>query len=709
MRFRERLKTDIFLNFNLTQFGVTIIGGLVIFLIGLMAVPGVMNHWWEPTKTAFVIMIFLGLISLAATWRYNLALLALSRSQSSGEDLPEPVWDLLRKASFDLPLRLLLLTFILWPLATLSFGAWLMADQLLSPEEAIRGMLVGPLYCPIQGMILFYSTRHSLRRMGPLFREAGQEWSGERRGWLGMQGKLMMSFAFLAVVPLLAGVLINGVQNERAAMTTNLDQVCGALEEVQASCQAPFAGEDWESAVGKASGRNGIPEDTHFMVAAASKKIIFGNLPRAARREWRNEISKGPKKGECRRLQIPGKRQFVVMRFFEDPGVWISAVTSPFPKSSLLWGRIGLTLALVAIIMSMGVLLGFLAAQDVGSSIKELKEAAGKAAAGDFVQVTRFLPDDEMSELAVGFNTLVASIHGQLSHSSELIARVRQVIEGLNEQTAGVSGIADQQREVINEQTALAREASKESQEVTRTAGEIKERAHAARHQMSEASESCLTAQDILNEVTEVVSVITQSSQRIATQMEVLEVNYHRMDEVVKIIEDVAERTQMLALNAALEAGAEGKKGSRFSVVAGEVQRLSEKISEQAKTIRKLFFAIRKSSLESAQAIDEGKDRADEGPKWITKLGQSLEGIQRRTSAAAGSMQQIADMTDQQSRTLEQMKIIVSEIQSVTSVVDDMSTGAEKMVERLDKLADHLRELVREDEAGTKKTDQGRE
>jgi methyl-accepting chemotaxis protein len=176
--------------------------------------------------------------------------------------------------------------------------------------------------------------------------------------------------------------------------------------------------------------------------------------------------------------------------------------------------------------------------------------------------------------------------------------------------------------------------------------------------------------------------------------MENLESNYRRMEEVVRIIDDIAERTEILSLNAALEAGTRAEAGDRISVVATEVQRLSERISEQTADIRALFNEIRRSSLEMAQAIDVARDRAKEGPQWLRRLTDSLKGIENRARAATGSMADIVNMTGEQTQSLEQMKILISEIQAVASVIDEVNAGAESTVERLNSLAAHLRQLV---------------
>jgi methyl-accepting chemotaxis protein len=176
--------------------------------------------------------------------------------------------------------------------------------------------------------------------------------------------------------------------------------------------------------------------------------------------------------------------------------------------------------------------------------------------------------------------------------------------------------------------------------------------------------------------------------------MQTLERNYRRMEEVVGIIDDIAERTEVLAMNAALEAAGRQEDGGRFGVVASEVQRLSVRISEQTVGIGRLFRELRRASMEMSQAIEASRNRASQGPRWIEKLVASLKDIDRRAALAGRSMNEIAAMTEKQSQALEQMKFMVSEIQSVARVIEEASEKAGASVTTLHSHALRLQTLV---------------
>jgi len=696
MTIKERLDKDVFLHFNLVQVGVTVAGCLIIFFFILEACPGLMGMSWELLIRGAPVGILLGVLSLTYNSSYLKVLFDLERFTLRGREMESGAWARLQEATYKLPLRLLLLTFLMWPPGIGVIALWMKLTGILNLEDSVRIAVCGLLFSPLQGLVLFYSTRYSMRRLSTLLHELGHGITGERRGGLGIREKLIASFVCLAVIPLLAGVLISQVQRERVAVNFRLNDVCRALDRVQASAGQENSAESWERAGRAALQGGGLPEGTSFLVTDEHGGLVSGEFDRAARKVWREGMAEGAAGGECQRMPLPGQRRFIVMKYYRDPEVWISAVTFPFPPAAPFWSSHGVTMVLVAVVIVIGVFLGFVAAADVGTPVRRLSETAAAAARGERAQASGFLPDDELSELSFGFNSLVASIHQELARSSELVAQVREVNAGLGEQTKSIAQLGARQRQVIDEQNSLSVQASGNAEEVTRASSEIKERAHSTQYQMDEVAVATQEADTTLGEVSKIIQDMMDHSELIWTKMENLESKYRRMEEVVKIIDDIAERTEMLSLNAALEAGTRTEVGDRLSVVATEVQRLSERISEQTADIRALFNEIRRASMEMAQAIDVARARAQEGPQWLKRLTDSLRGIENRARAAAGSMAEIVNMTGEQGQALEQMKILISEIQAVASVIDEVSAGAESTMERLNSLAGHLRQLVEE-------------
>jgi hypothetical protein len=407
MDMKERLKKDIFLHFNLVQVGVTVVGCFIIFFFMLEACPGLMGMRGELASRGAPVGILLGALSLAYNFPFIKALFGLERFTFAGREMEPSAWAELQEATHRLPLRLLLLTFLMWPPGIAVIALWMKLSGVLNLTDSIRIAVCGVLYSPLQGLILFYSTRYSMRLLAALLHETGHGVTGERRGGLGIRTKLIGSFVCLAVVPLLAGVLISQVQRERVAVNLRLDDVCRALDRVQASAGPVSTAQAWEQAAQSTKQGGGLPEGTSFLVTDRKGGLLAGQFDRAARKVWRQGVESPPAAGECLKMPVPGQRRFMVMKYYQAPGIWISAVTFPFPEAAPFWSSYGVTLLLVVVVIGIGVFLGIVAAADVTKPVRQLSETAAAAARGQWAQASGFLPDDELSELSFGFNSLI--------------------------------------------------------------------------------------------------------------------------------------------------------------------------------------------------------------------------------------------------------------------------------------------------------------
>jgi methyl-accepting chemotaxis protein len=688
----ERLRSDPFLSFNLMQVTVTVGGALVLLLFMFQAVPVLAYYPGEVLIRGLIAGGVGGAVAIAANARYLLALRTFTRAAASGRTVPAEAAERLSKTSSNLPARLLILTVILWTLMPLLLGLWLKLSRIVGMEDAIRLGLTGLIYSPIQGLLLFYCSRLTLRGLGRRASAAGIELEETSRGRLGLRAKLVVGYACLAAVPLLAGLMVTDVSRERQVTEANLDRVCAALGQAYAQATAVDP-PDWRAAFKDNELVRSAPPGTAFQVTDRSGNILFGNLDLDGRMFWQGEIGRR-ESADCYRHPVPGGSRFLVLSFFRDPEVWVGAETGPRPPRASLARRYGGTLILAAVLIGLGLLLALLASEDVSAPLRELSRAAELASRGEYVRVSGVAPGDELGGLALGFNRLLALIERESARSNGRLDRAREASVELADRTARIQGIVARNRQVIDEQSSLSVEASGGCGEVTRAAAEIKERAHRTQSQMEEVVQACRDSAKILQGVTSGMGGIVQGSADLGREMEALEQNYRRMEEVIRIIDEIAESTEMLGLNAALEVGREEGRGGRFAVVATEVQHLSERIGQQTSDIKKLFGELRGSSLEMAQTIEAGRDRAAETPRWIEKLGQAIVGIEKRSGGASESMREIVGMTDQQSRALDRMKVMVTEIQSVAAVMDEVSAGAEGAMERLNELSDRLKKIL---------------
>jgi len=689
--FMKRTRDNPGIHAFVTQVGVTVTGSLVLLLFMIAAVPLIKYYFWSFFWRGLIAGLVGGGFSILFNWRSNRSLFNLARLVEKGEDLPERTKNELEAAVSTLPLRLFFLTLLLWPATTLTLGFWMNLAGILPLNDAIRLGITGVLYCPLQGFIFYYLARVSMRSLVN-YLYSGDEDGHIVIGQLGLKARLIWSFVCLSIIPLLAGVILYGVHKEHEAIDRNLHRTCLALE----ALHAHGSGKDgsWDKAIKEVTAGTDLPGSIRFMVVDDSGGLQGGGMGWQARQVWDREFEDTKKAGFCDHHPIAGTSQYVAMRYFPDPGVYISASLYPLSETQHFSFFSGMTLVLSVFVIGLGTFLGYLAAGDVVKTLDGLSEQAAKLAKGRYTPISGIMVDKEIRGLVDSLNSLSESINQELKKSKMTVLETKEIINDLAQCSVELQNHADRQREILDEHGPMVTLAGDKTEQVTAAAGSIRNEAQASRDHMLEVFQHSGAAGDILRNLQEIVKGVDEASTVLVGEMEKLESNYLRMEEVVTIIDDVADRSEMVALNASLESsGSEGGR-SRFSVVASEIQRLAESISRQTDAIKTIFNQVRDSSVEMVQYIEINRSKSADAPEWSSKLMQALEDIRMKSHNASGAMEKIEGRAVEQNEAVEQMRMVVGEIKSMADIMDQASSGTERTSRKLAELSQKLQEIV---------------
>ena len=168
-----------------------------------------------------------------------------------------------------------------------------------------------------------------------------------------------------------------------------------------------------------------------------------------------------------------------------------------------------------------------------------------------------------------------------------------------------------------------------------------------------------------------------------------------RIGTVVEVIDEIADRSDLLALNAALEGAKAGEAGRGFSIVAAEMRRLAENVMESTKEIKNLITEIREATHAAKEASDGNKKMAGEGEQLGSNAMQSVSGILSGIQETSDAARVIHLATQQQRTATEQVVQSMSEIEEVTRQAQSGSKQATGAASELTRLAERLAELVR--------------
>jgi methyl-accepting chemotaxis protein len=164
---------------------------------------------------------------------------------------------------------------------------------------------------------------------------------------------------------------------------------------------------------------------------------------------------------------------------------------------------------------------------------------------------------------------------------------------------------------------------------------------------------------------------------------------------VVEVIDEIADRSDLLALNAALEGSRAGEAGKGFSIVAAEMRRLAENVMESTKEIKNLITEIREATAAAGSAADASKEATESGEKLGAVAAQAVEGILAGVQETSDAARVINLATQQQRTATEQVVASMAEIEDVTRQTTQASKQATGAAAELTQLAGRLAELIK--------------
>jgi twitching motility protein PilJ len=313
---------------------------------------------------------------------------------------------------------------------------------------------------------------------------------------------------------------------------------------------------------------------------------------------------------------------------------------------------------------------------------------------------------NEMGTLADGDLTVHASVTedvtGAIADSINFtVDELRKVVSDINSTTGDVA-TATQTAQSISQR--LYQASQRQSTEIQRASALVLQMAQSINDVSSSAAQGARVAQQSLNAseqgamavqnqiagMNEIRAQIQESSKRIKRLGE----SSQEIGEIVELISDITEQTNVLALNAAIQAASAGEAGRGFTVVAEEVQRLAERSAEATKQIEALVRAIQADTQDAVNAMEKTTQGVVEGTRLSDAAGQALSEINRVSRDLAGLVGNISAQTQTQSQSVSE---VTRGMQDILAVTEETSRGTQQSnvsIEELGRLAQALRGSV---------------
>ena len=344
---------------------------------------------------------------------------------------------------------------------------------------------------------------------------------------------------------------------------------------------------------------------------------------------------------------------------------------------------------LLAVIVTTLVMVQWLVHKMVIVPLKKLTTIVEDIAQGDG-DLTKRVPvieQDEIGQLGLLFNDFIDKLQLSIRKVGEVTSRVAVDAQEMSSTADEIARGADTQKVKMTQSASSV-------EEMTMTAGEVARNSQEASGIAQEASNTAQEGQRVVTEAVASMQLVAEAVGESSTVIAALGRSSDQIGEIVGTIEDIADQTNLLALNAAIEAARAGEQGRGFAVVADEVRKLAERTTKATKEIAEMIRQIQADTKIAVTSMEEGTERVGKGVMLANETSDALTRIQSLVMQTAGMIQQIAAAAEEQSTTTYQ---IARDLEAVSQVGEETSGGAEESARRsheLRGLAGELQQII---------------
>ncbi|KAF1030740.1 MAG: Methyl-accepting chemotaxis protein McpU [Pseudomonas sp.] len=341
------------------------------------------------------------------------------------------------------------------------------------------------------------------------------------------------------------------------------------------------------------------------------------------------------------------------------------------------------------LIAAIGLLVIWLVGRGIARPLKQMVAMLNDIAQGEGDLTRRLTSDraDELGAIASGFNTFLAKLQGMIT---QVVTSVQKVSDS-SEHTADIAirtnqGVHKQMVEIDQVATAV--------HEMTATAQDVARNATQAAQAASHADQAASQGMQIVRNTSTSIGALATEIGKAMGAVQNLAKDSENINAILTAIRGIAEQTNLLALNAAIEAARAGEQGRGFAVVADEVRNLAQKTQKATEEIQTMIQHLQQGTRDVVRVMEDSQDRTDESVQHAAKAAEALETITQAVSVINDMNTQIASAAEEQSAVAEDINRNVINIGQVANEVAGGADESSHASADLTKLAEQQRRLV---------------
>ena len=363
----------------------------------------------------------------------------------------------------------------------------------------------------------------------------------------------------------------------------------------------------------------------------------------------------------------------------EMEGVREEANGSLMVSMLLTAGVAGVLVSIAAWILAVGL------AKPVLEMVRQLKDIA--EGEGDLTRRVNEKRKDEYGELGKWFNAFVSRIH-------DVIVEVSRSAKDVAAASAEIANTADQMKEGMEDQARQATQVSAAVEEMSASVVEVAQKSSDAANSANESGRVAEAGGGVVSQTVEGMKAIHSAVGSVAVNIQELGERGDQIGQIIEVINDIADQTNLLALNAAIEAARAGEHGRGFAVVADEVRKLADRTTKATEEIGESIKMIQQETGAAVERMNDGTTQVTQGVELATEAGASLQQIVSATRDVTAMIQSIASAAQQQSTAGEEVSRSVDQISAISTRSLEATAQAADAASHLSGKADELQRLI---------------
>ncbi|CAK9891406.1 Methyl-accepting chemotaxis protein McpS [Pseudomonas fluorescens] len=344
-----------------------------------------------------------------------------------------------------------------------------------------------------------------------------------------------------------------------------------------------------------------------------------------------------------------------------------------------------LTATLLALLV--GVLAAVIITRQITRPLRETLAVVEKIAAGDLTHNMRVTRRDELGVLQQGIQRMGSTLR-------DLITGIRDGVTQIASAAEELSAVTEQTSAGVNSQKVETDQVATAMHEMAATVQEVARNAEHASEAATEADGQARAGDQVVAEAISQIERLAEEVHRSTEAMGLLQQESQKIGSVMDVIKSVAEQTNLLALNAAIEAARAGEAGRGFAVVADEVRGLAQRTQKSTEEIEELVAGLQSGTQQVANVMLGSRNLTDSSVELTRKAGASLESITRTVSNIQSMNQQIAAAAEQQSAVAEEISRSILNVRDVSEQTAAASDETAASSVELARLGNQLQTMV---------------